>query len=161
MNIEMLSSKFALDEFTIHSLQADVTWSITEFVPGMFFLVLLICTIILFIKNKLPAGIMVLSVGCALLLNLFLLFFIGKIEHYSQRSPIEFYKKYEGQPVEIKTLGFHSYAPFFYAQKPLPGSNRAMASYFVIKKGNEELINMDPSLRILYEENGFIFLQRQ
>ncbi len=159
LNLEKFRSTFSLDAFTEASLNAPVVWSYFDFIPALFFFLIIVVSYLLYRKSKIQFSLISLFVGMAMLVNVFLIFFIGKIEHYSQRAPIEFYKSKEGQNVEIKTYGFHSYAPFFYAKKPVPSDNvleREM--FYILKKDKSSLQNELPNAKLMYEKNGFIFL---
>ena len=99
-----------------------------------------------------------------LFVTIALIFFIGKIERYSQHAPVEFCEKYEGQQVEIQTIGYKSYLPFFYAQKPVPDTTRSAADiphYYILKVDKRKKLEERPELQIMYEKNGFIFLEQK
>lgn len=157
MNLETIKEKIQLDSFTAASLEAEVVWDVFDFFPGVFFLAVIATSYFLYRKHKNQFAIVILFAGTAFLLNIFLLFFIGKIEHYSQRAAIEFYKSKENQQVEIETMGFHSYAPFFYARKPLMVSSVVKQQFVVLKKDKEGLLEGNKELKVMYEKNGFIF----
>lgn len=159
MNIEKIKENFSFDPFTAASFEANVVWKYEDFIPGIFFLIVIGLMYSFYKRARYHHAIISLFIGTALMMNLFLIFFIGKIEHYSQRAAIEFYKTKEGQTVEIETLGFHSYAPFFYAKKPQPVSGRMVQKFFVVKADKRSILNENPDLKMIYEENGFIFLK--
>lgn len=161
LNIETVRSRFTLDEFTDGSLNAEVHWDYLDFIPLFVFLSIILISYRFARKAQYSRSIVSLFGGMALLVNVILIFFIGKIEHYTQRSAIEFYKSKEGQDVEIETIAFHSYAPFFYAKKPVPGhDDPTEKKYYVIRADKRKLLNDFPDLRVMYEKNGFIFLEK-
>ena len=100
--------------------------------------------------------------------------YVPNIEGYSQRSAIEFYEKYQGQPVLIEPLGFKSYAHLYYAQKPLPIDSAELNPdliksgkiktdkqiYYVSKINYEREVLQDTMITKLYEKNGFVFYKR-
>jgi hypothetical protein len=161
MNIEEFANSIALDDFTKSAIKADVKWSYATFIPAIWFAFVLIISFAFFRKRKLNLAVITLFGGTALLVNLFLIFFIGKIEHYSQRSAIEFYKSHEGKQVEIRTLGFHSYAPYFYSRKPVPDTTIARPHFYVVRADRRSLLEEHHELEVLYEQNGFIFLTKK
>lgn len=161
LNIEAIKSKFTFDPFTNASLNAEVHWDYFDFIPLLTFLIVIIVASRFARKSLFSYSIISLFVGMALMVNVILIFFIGKIEHYTQRSAIEFYKSKQGQDVEIETIAFHSYAPFYYAKKPVThGEISATKKYYVVRADKRNLLNDFPDIKILYEKNGFIFLEK-
>lgn len=161
LNMEWLKSAFKFDAFTEATLNADVRWDYFDFVPFIFFLLVIVASFILYKSKRTTPSLIVLFGGMALVVNLFLVFFIGKMEHYVQRAAIEFYQSKEGQDVEIKTEGFHSYAPFFYSKKPIPASAITDKKHFYVVRADKRNVLKDrPELKVLYEKNGFIFLEK-
>ena len=161
LNIEWLKSAIEFDAFTEATLNAAVQWDYFDFVPFIFFLLVIFIAFILYRTERAAHSLIVLFGGMALVVNLFLVFFIGKIEHYGQRAAIEFYQSKAGQDVEIKTEGFHSYAPFFYAKKPVPATGATdKKQYYVVRADKRSLLRDRPELKVLYEKNGFIFLEK-
>ena len=159
MNLEEFAQKVSLDDFTKAAIEAEVKWNIFDFIPALWLACVLILSFVFFKKRKLDRAVITLFGGTALLVNIFLIFFIGKIEHYSQRSAIEFYKSHKGKQAEISTLGFHSYAPYFYSQKPFPDTSISRQHFFVVRVDKRSLLEEHPELKALYEKNGFIFLE--
>jgi hypothetical protein len=102
-----------------------------------------------------------------------MLVFTGKIEGYTQRAAIDFYKQHNNEDCYINTLGFKSYAHLFYGKK-LPQENPLSydkdwllngqidkPAYFVYKMiKKDEYSRLYPRLVVLYEKNGFIFAAR-
>src|SRR5688500_4875656 len=161
LNMEKLIARLNSDPFTKASLNGEVHWGYMGFLPGLLFLLIITVAYAFFKKLKFQYSLISLFVGIAILVNVILICFIGKIELYTQRAAIDFYKSKEGQDVEIETLGFHSYAPFFYAKKPLPSGNIAdKKTYYVARAGKKNILQERPDLKLLYEKNGFIFLEK-
>lgn len=161
MNMEWLKSAFKFDAFTEATLNAEVHWDYFDFIPFIVFLLVIVISFILYRTKRITHSLIVLFGGTALIVNLFLIFFIGKIEHYVQRAAIEFYQSKSGQEVEIKTEGFHSYAPFFYAKKPVSTVTTADKKHFyVVRTDKRNLLKDRPELKVIYEKNGFIFLEK-
>ena len=55
-----------------------------------------------------------------LVINLAMVLIVPRIEKYSQAAAIEFYENMRNKDCYITTLGFKSYAHFFYTKKPKP-----------------------------------------
>jgi hypothetical protein len=99
--------------------------------------------------------------------------FTGKIEGYTQTTVNSFYEQHSAEDCYIRTLGFKSYAHYFYG-KTQPHENPLYydlnwlltgkidkPAYFVYKMTKkEEYSRIYPQLTVLYEKNGFIFAAR-
>jgi hypothetical protein len=108
--------------------------------------------------------------------NLTLIFFIGRIELYSQGAAIRFFEglqpKIQKNECYVLNYGYRSYAQLFYTRKqPLPGKEGDDEQWllhgdvdrdvYVITKIHKtgELADV-PGLQKLGEENGFVFYKR-
>jgi len=99
--------------------------------------------------------------------------FIGRIEGYTQRAALDFYRSKSQEDCYVHPLGFKSYAHLFYSDKQpqvnmksydkdwLVSGNIDKPAYFVYKvKKKAEYQVKYPMLTVLYEKNGFIFAAR-
>ncbi|MGI6478289.1 MAG: ArnT family glycosyltransferase [Salinivirgaceae bacterium] len=161
------------DVFAVANLQADVNWTGFEFIIG---LVLLIGVLyyLLTIKINIKRGLLAIAISSFLYINLTLIFVITKVEGYTQRAAIDFYKSMQDADVYVETLGFKSYAHYFYTLKPksesLESSNKDWLInghvdkdvYFVSKNDRvENYLNKYPNLKVIGEKNGFVFITRK
>ena len=162
-NLEWLSSNFTFDAFSRKTLEAEVQWSYVDFIPAVW-MIFVIGSFVAFWRNhKQHIALASLFGGTAIFVNITLISFIGKIESYSQRAAVEFCESKAGEQVEIKTIGFKSYLPYFYAKKPAPDSTRSVESlphFFILKEDKRKRLEEFPEMKILYEKNGFIFLEQ-
>jgi 4-amino-4-deoxy-L-arabinose transferase-like glycosyltransferase len=115
-NIEWLKPFTAKDPFATANLEASVNWTGFEVIPSLFLLAIIIAFFIL-LKQKRFRAFQVLFVGNAIFCLLTLMFFMTKIEAYSQNAAISFYESKVGEDCVIYTYGFKSYAHLFYTQK--------------------------------------------
>jgi 4-amino-4-deoxy-L-arabinose transferase-like glycosyltransferase len=166
----LLSSGWVKDAFAAGNLQADVHWSGFEWMVAL----ILVAAIILFFVLKRPAARIVALFGLNIVFTFMtLLVFVNRIEGYSQRAAIEFYKSRSGEDCYVQPLGFKSYAHLFYSNKqpqenPMSYDKEWLVSgdidkpaYFIYKnKKKAEYLQKYPKLTILYEKNGFIFAAR-
>ena len=102
-----------------------------------------------------------------------------KIETYTQRAPVDFFKSLQGEDAYVHTLGYKSYAPYFYQQKEFKNSKYYLKmtgkeyeeflltgkidkpAYFSSKINNyHQYIERQSKLIELYRKNGFVFLKR-
>jgi 4-amino-4-deoxy-L-arabinose transferase-like glycosyltransferase len=156
------------DPFVIANLQANVYWSGLEALTGILFLTGLILTISLVKKQIIRiAGIFLITL---LFTYSTILVFTPKIEAYSQRAAIEFYKTLDDRDVYVTTLGFKSYAHLYYSKVQPYSDDRAVEQewllegdtdkpvYIVFKiQRKERYLTEYPQLELLYEKNGFVF----
>ena len=97
---------------------------------------------------------------------------VPKIEQYSQAPVINFYKNIAGQDVYATTVGFYSYAPYFYFSK-MPGGNAESSNkewllngeidkpvYIVAKSTSKTVFEQHPDCRFIKQEGGFLFYCR-
>lgn len=170
-NIELLKPLFQRDIFALKNLDAAVTWTGWESLVGFFFIGMVIIASITFKKGKILRGSFLLFLSTALFVNLVLIFYINKIEGYSQNAAIEFYKSKVQEDCYIETFGFISYAHLFYAQKQKPANNldketlkRGLVdkpTYWVVKYSSKDRLDTVPTLQYLYDKNGFVFYKRK
>lgn len=163
-HIEWLKSNFTFDAFTQGSLEAAVHWGLSDYIPVVWFVGIVAAFLILLKKMKKDVAFITLFVGIGLFVNIALIFFIGKIERYSQHAAVEFCESAEGAPIEIKTIGFKSYLPYFYAKKPVPDTTVApetLKHLYILRADKRKKLEELPELKIIYEKNGFIFLENK
>ena len=166
----LIGKDFAfLDPFTRHALQANVHWSGYEWLIGVFLLAGVLISAIQILRRN-PGGMIILHVVSLLFVSASLLTFTGRIEGYTQRAAIHFFKELKGRDVYVNTLGYKSYAHLFYFGKQPPeepGKDDAeylldheteKDAYFVIKVNKkQQILEKYPELEVLYEKNGYVF----
>ena len=178
-NIEILKPLFAKDLFAMGNLEAEVSWSTWDIIPGLFLLFTTLTSVFIFWKKgfgknySFRKSIVIIFAGGAIFITLSLIFFITKIEGYSQNAAIEFYKSLEGKNVYVKNVGFKSYATLFYTKKPngLRSENRSYKwltqgeidreVYFVTKVNNDGGLRKYPDIEEIGRKNGFVFFKRE
>jgi len=165
------------DPFAVANLSANVPWSLWECMWGILYLIGIWVAIMMMNKNF-RKGMVTLCIVQIIIIQVTVLHFTPKIEAYSQRSAIEFYKSFEGQNVYIHTLGFKSYATLFYAKKQpfaakeyyrngevdekwLLYGNVDKPAYFVCKIQDATKYRAMPQLQEVGGSNGFVFFKRR
>jgi 4-amino-4-deoxy-L-arabinose transferase-like glycosyltransferase len=175
MNKEtILNSGILKDPFAAANLQADVHWSFTDCLPGIILLATLIVSIILFHKGRAKGGILTMFLGSLITTNLALNIIAPKIEGFTQQAAVEFYQSLRGKDIYVTTLGFKSYAHYFYSdEQPLTNIHSTdedwllkgdidKSAYFVCKVNKADEFEKEyPQLKELYRKNGFVFLERK
>jgi len=161
-----IQSKIVDDAFAKANFEAVVDWPYATFAAA---LVGLIASILWWIPRVKPSAIFLVH---ALWVQLALYSFPQRIERYSQRASVEFFKELRGRRAYVATFGFKSYVPFYYSERrpedaPPAGSNLLVdpleyPAYFVLKTGKEaefEAVAVDE--KKLRSENGFVFYVRE
>ncbi len=167
--IDMINGK---DLFAIENLKAVVFWSYYEVLYGLIFIAILIVVSVLFELKQKRVALAILLLSTTMMIQLLITLFVPRIEAYTQKAAIEFYKSKSKQPCYIETLGFKSYAPLFYGKKRvflkpytqgfLLEYDVPQAVYFVCKNVKKEKYMKEyPNLILLYEKNGFVFFEKQ
>ena len=175
MNLNWLKPLLRADPFGLANLNAVVEWNYIYIVPGLLFFGGFIFSAICFYKSDYTKGLISVCLASTLMVQFFLTIFTPKIEQYTQHAAIEFFESLKGKDVYMKALGYKSYAPFFYAEV-LPAKRKEAADenwlingevdkpvYLVTRldRKNEVLLKYGKNLKILYEKNGFIFMERK
>jgi len=172
MNAETLKPLFK-DPFAQANLNADVQWSGLEILPGVFLLAVLVLTLRWFGKGEGEKATRVLFGGTAMFVMLTLIFFIKRIEGYSQRAAIEFFETKAGEDAYFTTHGYKSYAQYFYTRE-MPHANPNAYDrnwliegpvdkdvYIVTKNYHANYLLSKPGMEPIGEKNGFVFFKRK
>jgi len=173
LKAKIISRGLIRDEFAIGNLQASGEWTGFEPVIGILFVMVFFLALWYFSASPRRAVITVFSS------SVFLVFFTmtlitPRIEAYSQRAAIEFYKSVAWEDAYITTLGFKSYAHLFYGEVPPPKNTSVYEknwflngdidkrTYIVFKVNRKErYLKEYPRLTVIYEKNGFVFAKRE
>lgn len=162
--------KFINDDFALACINISVNWSGLEFILGLAFGVILIVSVFYLYGIK-----QILTIYCSTALFIFMFMFVlvPKIEKYSQGAAIEFISAFKGKPVWVSTLGYYSYAPYFYADKQkratkendetefLLHGDTGCDVYFVTKTTElQTILDENPQLAVVEHKGGFVLLKR-
>ena len=112
-----------------------MNWQGWEFIIGILFITGLIISYRFLSKNKITLFLKTIVISTGLTLLLYAIFVIPKIEKFSQGPAIEFYESLENKDVYVTTIGFKSYAHYFYS-KIKPQDNES--GIYQIKKEYKE-----------------------
>ncbi len=178
---DFVQSLLENDKFAQANFGAKVSWTGFESLIGVYFLLIIILGVYFFKKNEIMKGFFSLFGGTSAMLALVLIFYFGKVERYTQGAAIEFLEGLQKKDCYVMTIGYKSYAQYFYAQtqpatKPLFGGdirwqnylfyNKLDKDFYVLTKNNTEnelLALIKPNAQEwerLYEKNGFVFYKR-
>ena len=160
------------DEFAVACLNTPVKWNGYEFLIGAVYLLLLFVSMIMIKQKQFFKGILAIFYGTAFCIFFYLISVVPKIEGYSQAPAINFYKSISGQDAYVTTIGFYSYAPYFYFRK-MPGGNIESSNkewllngeidkpvFIVTKSTAKSLFDKHPDCIFIKKEGGFLFYYR-
>jgi 4-amino-4-deoxy-L-arabinose transferase-like glycosyltransferase len=157
------------DPFVVESLSIPSPWLGYEYMMGVAFLVVFIFALLLIRQQRLLTAFRLILLGNAILLPFYMYTVIPKIEAYTQRSAIEFYKQLSEKDVYIESLGHKSYAQYFYAET-MPGYKPSVEQmlhevqdkpcYFVSKTNYFDTHDY-PQLTEIARKGGFVLLKKE
>jgi 4-amino-4-deoxy-L-arabinose transferase-like glycosyltransferase len=163
---------YIADPFAVGNLQANVQWHISESLWGILYLVLMIASLV-FMRKHFVRGMVIFCVAQIMIIQITVIHFTPKIEAYSQRAAIEFFKAFEGKDVYVHVLGYKSYAQLFYTKKQKPANPKSYNEewlltgnvdrpvYFICKVTNADQYRAIPGLLEIGSKNGFVFFTRR
>jgi len=172
MNPETIKPLFD-DPFAQANLEAEVRWTGLEVLPGIWLLTVLIAFTFLYQHRRKVRSFQWLFGGVAIFVLLTLIFFIKRIEGYSQRAAVEFFKSKQTEDCYIISHAYKTYAHLFYARKPPVENEKSYdrnwllrgdvdKNVYVVSKIHKahELEDIS-TLEELYRKNGFVFFGRK
>ena len=164
---------YVKDHFAQACLQTGVEWRGWEGLIGMGYFIFIAAGFILLWRNQFSRGVVTIFGATAWCMLIYLRLLVPKIEQYSQGPAIRFYEDLRGKKVYVNTLGFKSYAQYFYFRKP-PGDdslshqeqwllqgNLDRPAYFVTKVSSMPSIEKYPDIHFLYKKGGYAFYVRE
>lgn len=128
-----LITPYIKDDFAVASFNSEMNWQGWEFLIGVLFLVGLVISYRFLSQNNISKFLKTIALASGLTLLLYAIFVVPKIEKFSQGPAIEFYESIANEDVYVTTIGFKSYAHYFYAkvkpQNPESGMAKVNATY--------------------------------
>lgn len=171
--VDVLKLKFIPhidDAFARANLTVKGNWRGYESFPPLFLGLVIVLMAWQIRKGKVLNAVFMLLLFMSFFLPVLLRITVPNIEVYTQRSAIEFYEKHSSEDAYIQTIGFKSYAQYFYGKvKPfnkkasdeswLLSGNIDKPVYLVMKLDNMK-DHVNPELKELYRKGGFVFFKR-
>lgn len=111
----LLKSNLIDDPFAVENIKADVYWSGFEWLTGVIFLTLTIFFLYKVSKNNTKYMFYIFAVSLLTTMSL-LITIAPKIEQYSQRAAIDFYRMCGANRFYVETIAFKSYGSLFYGR---------------------------------------------
>lgn len=157
-----------LDPFILGALQRDSHWSGYEWLVGLF-LILGVAFAAVQILRRNSRGMLILHLVVLLFVTSTLYIYTDRIEGYTQRAAIKFYKGLKGQDVYVRPLGFKSYSHLFYFDKQAGGAKISAKqlleeeldkdAYFVIAIDERDYyLEKYPAMKLLHERDGYVLV---
>lgn len=118
-------------------------------------------------------GFQILFIGTGIFVLLTLIFFIKRIEGYSQRAAIDFFESKVGQDCYVVPHGYRSYAHLFYTRKPKVTNEKSYDRswlytgdidkdvYVSVKIHRAHEVAGIPGMEEIGRKNGFVFFRRK
>lgn len=163
------------DPFALENLQAEVSWNYLLCIPGIAYGIIVVIAFVWMQQKKYQKALITYFVSTIVFIQVILLLFIPRIELYSQNAAIEFFKSLQGKDCYVVTLGYKSYANYFYTLKK-PGERKEALdhqwllreavdkpTYFVCKStmASEISNEYNPFVEEIYRKNGYVFFKRK
>ncbi len=167
----LINYHIVTNRFSIGNLQADPGWIWAHSLISLF-LIAGIAIFLFFYKKNLIIRVISLFAGSLLFVYSTIIFVTAGAERISQHAAIDFIKHASNKNVYIHSF-YKSFAPWYYGKQPVP-QNRLSNNeewlttgdidkdvYFIARNFDKESIqNKYPSLKFLYEKNGYVFFIR-
>lgn len=171
VNIKEIA-KLVKDPIAVADMQAAVSWHWAESIWGILYLCVVIFTVRM-LKRDFRKAMTAFFVAQIVIIQVLLLHFTPKIEAYSQRPAIEFFKQFRGKDVLVYPMGYYSYAHLFYSQKQ-PGANIdtldkydligmtvSKPVYYICRINKLEEFTAYTNLEVIGKKNSFVFLKKK
>jgi len=172
-HIDQLKPLLSQDPFAVENLQAAIHWSGWEFLPGLLLVFVLLLFFFWMKKGKAGRAIHILFIGAAVYTQITLFFLIKRIEGYSQRANIEFFKSHAKEDCYMATYNYLSYTLFFYGEAKAHANKKYADRDWLLKgnidkpvyiscrqEGRAQLEKDITDAVFLYNSNGFYFYKR-
>lgn len=160
------------DPFAVGNFEADVNWSYLESLWGLLYLAGIWVSVVWMRKNF-RKGMILLCTVQLIIIQITILHFTPKVEAFSQRAAIEYFKGFRGKDVYVHVLGYKSYAHLFYTLKQPPSNLKSYdenwllngavdkPTYFICKVTEADKFRSLSQLEEIGAKNGFVFFKRR
>jgi len=160
-HIELLGPMFKGDVNGLAVMDADVNWTGWEAITGMILLLSIVFFLVYVKRQQLNKAFYSIFVGTALFIFIGLIFYIARIEGYTQFTYIEMCKTLEGKEAKVSTSGFKSYVHLFYTKRlPTDKNEKISEEYIFAKKHIEDYWKEQKDFSILENRNGYLMIKR-
>ncbi len=171
--IDSLKPLFEKDPFALENLNASVNWTGFESIAGIILLLVIFITVIGYKTRKSVLSFNILFFGTAIWVMVTLVFYIGKIEKYSQAAAIEFWESHAEEDAYLTTYKYKSYADLFYGKTSPQGNSKYQDAQWLLHgdidkpvyisckvTATTDLENEVKGIKYIGNKNGFYFYVR-
>lgn len=160
------------DPFALGNLEADVQWTGWEVMPGVILMAVVIAFLVFWVQKRKELAFKILFGGTSVFVFSMLIFFVGRIEGYSQRAAISFFEDKIGEDCYVHNFAYKSYAQLFYTRKKIPVNPKSNDEkwllegdidkdvYFITKIHKTKFMPVRDDIVLIGHKNGFVFYKR-
>ncbi|NUM31151.1 MAG: glycosyltransferase family 39 protein [Bacteroidetes bacterium] len=144
------------DEFVVQNILAPTQWKGYEIAFAFIFLIITLGGFATNLKKPNNKAIKIWLISQTVFIFLILIFMLPKIENHVQGSIISFYKTLKGRDVYVETIGFKSYAHYFYTARHKPANDDYLQNEikrYCIRNNWDKTIKLNENIR--NKINGF------
>jgi 4-amino-4-deoxy-L-arabinose transferase-like glycosyltransferase len=179
----ILTQMLSKDPFAAANMEAEVSWSGIEWTVGLLAFGIAVAWWYFNNLSALNSAVYTLFGGVSLLVICILYAFIGRIEQFTQGANIAFFKSIANEDAYVVTVGYRSYAHYFYgAVRPenspkdfkleagdtwghkwrhtLLYEHNSKPIYISAKINSRSELMSIPGVEIIKEQNGWIFAKK-
>lgn len=168
---KIIAAGLLKDAFATANLEAEVVWTGLEVLVGIIFFITVLVALFK-VKNR---QLQIISIFGATLFYTYtsMVVIVPKIEGYSQRAALDFYKKVATEKAYVTTYGFKSYAHLFYTKKPFPNNANHSNTHWLLHEKTDQKVfvvtknikaaefeKAHPNFIKLFQKNGFVFFEK-
>jgi len=160
------------DPFAVDCLKANVGWQGYEFVVSLVLITGIWLFAIWWFRHR-QRAVYVLTGLVAVFIFLSMYLIAPRVEMYSQRAAVEFFRSVSDEDAYVLTLGYKSYAQYFYGKSRDHQHVNSKDENWLLKGDIDKPVYISaksykkehyqgnyPDLHLLYEKNGFAFFKR-
>jgi 4-amino-4-deoxy-L-arabinose transferase-like glycosyltransferase len=160
-HIDLLRPMYEGNANGLAVLDADVNWTGWEAITGIILISAMILFLVFVKRQQLNRAFYAIFFGTALFIFFGLIFYIGRIEGYTQNTYVEMCKTLEGKEARVSTSGFKSYVHLFYTKRlPSDKNEFIKEEYIFSKKHIEDYWKEKKGYTILENKNGYLMIKK-
>ena len=134
------------DQFTLDSIRPNGNWQGWEWIPGVILIIFILFIHKMKFKSAKPAYVLFTLFALFIFFSLSIL--VPKVETYTQKPQIEFYKSLKGKKCYVETVNYKSFANLFYPEKKQELNTSELLNHVKEKieismKNNEEIFSFN------------------
>lgn len=160
------------DPFIKGALKSPSPWSGFEFLGGLFFIVFVYNFTSQLRSSKILQPLLFWATGLLTVLAFQMHITAPKVEYYTQRPMVNFLEQLQGENAYVETVGFKSYAPYFYFRQPqythekykdedwLLKGDIDKPAYFITKIQKKDKLEKYEDIQWMQDKGGFSFFKR-